>query len=68
MTKAEAQAWRNAGAIARQVMGKDGLVASNDPLAWWCLTEVLYYGLEPKTKRGKHENARRNPRPNRQSQ
>jgi len=35
--------WREASEIALVAMGKSA--AETDPLAWWCLTELIYnYG------------------------
>ncbi len=55
MTKKQQRRWRSAGANARAAMGKERRVrgdtgdrwrADEDPLAWWCLTELLYYGVK----------------------
>ena len=54
MTKKQLDKWERASRVARVVMGK-GVVrgtrgsprfeyykADEDPLAWWCLTELLH--------------------------
>ncbi len=51
MRKADAEVWGRAGNIAFMAMGKaarpsnqrrhDYDVATEDPLAWWCLTELI---------------------------
>lgn len=54
MTVREQRRWRAAGMMARIVMGKHRRVrgdtkprwlADDDPLAWWLLTESLFYGV-----------------------
>lgn len=49
MTKKQIKKWKRAANLARVAMGKKKVmgatleVASEDPLAWWCLTEAIYY-------------------------
>ena len=51
MTTKQAERWAKAGKIARDAMGRERRVrgdtrerwrADEDPLAWWCLTELIY--------------------------
>lgn len=52
MTKREIERWARASRLARDAMGKQPRRrgdkdarwnADDDPLAWWCLTEAIFY-------------------------
>lgn len=58
MTKRQLERWRRAGNLARIAMGKKKqwgdpplCAATEDPLAWWCLTEAIYNCNNPQPER-----------------
>jgi hypothetical protein len=50
MTRKQIKRWKRAAHLARIAMGKRKVwgedkteLANDDPLAWWCLAEAIYY-------------------------